>query len=433
MDDVQRKINAGGVRKTDNTTDLGGRVAGESTSEARKGLPIIGAIRWTLIPASKDTQFRQPKCAFSYRNLPGVLLVILLALAWTHRAYAAGDQYPDGRPAATLRYNANDYGIVLHYGGCPGGCDKNGARDVWVFGSKGRFYMHYDAAGSTGWLTALATSSDLVHWRKQGTVLKLGKRGSADAAAASYGTTYFDGIKWHMFYLGTPHATPPPERIPAFPYLTLKAESRSPLGPWRKRSDIVPFSPKPGTYYSATASPGQIIRNGDEYLQFFSASAYVPGWESSDPVIREAKADVKRTIGIARTRNLDGPWTIDPQPIVPLDEQIENTSLYFEPANSTWFLFTNHIGIRDGDGEYTDAIWVYWSRDLNHWSQENKAVVLDSKNSKWSQRCIGLPSVIPHGDKLAIFYDAPGGKSVSHMKRSVGLAWLDLPLRVPSR
>jgi len=35
------------------------------------------------------------------------------------------------------------------------------------------------------------------------------------------------------------------------------------------------------------------------------------------------------------------------------------------------------------------------------------------------------------GEWLAIFYDAPGGDSTSHMRRHVGLAWLDLPLRVP--
>ena len=44
----------------------------------------------------------------------------------------------------------------------------------------------------------------------------------------------------------------------------------------------------------------------------------------------------------------------------------------------TWFLFTNHIGL-DG-GEYTDAVWVYWSKDLNKWDAKNKAVVLDGKN-----------------------------------------------------
>ena len=54
---------------------------------------------------------------------------------------------------------------------------------------------------------------------------------------------------------------------------------------------------------------------------------------------------------------------------------MENSSLYFEPANRTWFLFTNHVGL---DGfEYTDAVWVYWSKDLNHWDPAHKAVVLD--------------------------------------------------------
>ena len=55
---------------------------------------------------------------------------------------------------------------------------------------------------------------------------------------------------------------------------------------------------------------------------------------------------VRRTLSIARTKNLDGPWTLDPQPIIPPTEQVENTSLYFEPANRTWFLFTDHVGDR---------------------------------------------------------------------------------------
>jgi len=36
------------------------------------------------------------------------------------------------------------------------------------------------------------------------------------------------------------------------------------------------------------------------------------------------------------------------------------------------------------------------------------------------------------GDRLAILYDAPGEDSVSHMRRSIGLAWLNLPLIPPS-
>jgi hypothetical protein len=34
-------------------------------------------------------------------------------------------------------------------------------------------------------------------------------------------------------------------------------------------------------------------------------------------------------------------------------------------------------------------------------------------------------------NRLAIFYDAPGDNSISHMGRSVGLAWLKLPLSPP--
>lgn len=344
------------------------------------------------------------------------VLRLLMALGMVVAACGAGGAaYPDGRAVATLRYDAQDQGIVLPYGHCRHKCDEYGARDVWVFAYKGRYYMHYDAAGPTGWLTALATSRDLVHWKKRGTVLKLGKPGADDSASASYGTTYFDGQTWHMFYMGTPHATAAPNRIPAFPYLTMKARSSSPKGPWEKEPGVVPFRPQAGTYYSTTASPGEIVRQGDEYLQFFSASTNHP---------------VLRTIGIARTKDLEGAWTVDPQPILPQTEQIENTSLYFEASSGTWFLFTNHVGLAGGD-EYTDAIWVYWTRDLNHWNAADKAVVLDGKNSTWSHKCIGLPSVVRFGNRLAIFYDAPGDDKTSHMRRSIGLAWLNLPLKAP--
>ena len=46
--------------------------------------------------------------------------------------------------------------------------------------------------------------------------------------------------------------------------------------------------------------------------------------------------------------------------------------------------------------------------------------------------CIGMPSVIRVKDRLAVFYDAPGGNSVDHMRRDIGLAWLKLPLIPPS-
>jgi len=328
---------------------------------------------------------------------------------------AKSTRYPDGRPSAAYRLEAKDHGVILKHGDGPGKCDMLGARDVWVYEDKGTYYMHYDGAGPKGWLCCLATSTNLVDWAKKGPVLDFGKTGEEDSASASYGVTYFDGTSWHMYYLGTPHVSPAPDLIPSFPYLTMKAKGSSAAGPWTKQPEVVPFRIKPGTYYSATASPGHIIKQGDDYLMFFSASTHNP---------------TLRTLSIARTRDLNGRWTVDATPIVPLAEQIENSSLYFEPANQTWFLFTNHIGLEGG--EYTDAVWVYWTKDLNIWNAADKAVVLDGRNCAWSRKCIGLPSVLKVGNRLAIIYDGPGGASKSHMKRDVGLAWLDLPLIPPA-
>ena len=328
--------------------------------------------------------------------------------------------YKDGRPLASLRLEAKDQGVVFHHGDGPNQCDYLGARDVWVFEANGNYFMHYDGAGPKGWLSCLATSKDLKHWSAQGPILDFGAKTSDDCASASYGTIYFDGKKWHMFYLGTPHTTPTPDFIPAFPYLTMKAEGDSPSGPWKKQYEVIPFKVKANSYYSGCASPGFIVKNANEYLMYFSASTDLP---------------ILRTISLARTKDLNSPWTLAAEPILPSTEQIENSSLYFEKKNKTWFLFTNHVGIKDGL-EYTDAIWVYWSKDLTKWDPVNKAVVLDSKNCKWSKHIIGLPSVVQMGNRLAIFYDGSDADPIpagvkSHMNRDIGLAWLDLPLTIP--
>jgi len=329
------------------------------------------------------------------------------------------EPYRDGRPSALLRLPAKDHGIVLHHGDGPDACDFLGARDVWVFEDDGLYYMHYDAAGPEGWLCSLAVSRDLINWQKKGPVLTLGTPGQDDSKSASYGVTFRSGDEWHMFYLGTPNVSAPPDRVPVFPYLTLKARAQQASGPWSKQPHVVPYRTKAGTYYSLTASPGQVVKAGDEFLQFFSATTQVPG-----------SPCVQRTLGIARTHDLDSSWSIDPDPILPVEEQIENAALYYEKSSQLWFLFTNHIGIEEE--EYTDAIWVYWTCDLNRWDARNKAVVLDRLNCTWSAKCIGLPSVVPTGDRLAVFYDSPGGNSTSHMQRNIGLAWLDLPLVPPA-
>jgi len=238
---------------------------------------------------------------------------VLLAVAIFTGAATSGFAIPpvpyeDGRPQASLRLEAKDQGVVLRHRAGPNQCDYLGARDVWVWQHADTYYMHYDGSGPKGWLACLAVSKDLEHWIPQGAILDFGATNSNDSAAASYGTTYFDGQRWHMFYLGTPHVTPAPDCIPSFPYLTMKAESAAPGGPWVKRYSVTPFRVKNNTYYAGCASPGYIIKQGSEYLMFFSASTDVP---------------ISRTISLARTRDLDGPWTLATEPLLPPTEQIE--------------------------------------------------------------------------------------------------------------
>jgi len=317
--------------------------------------------------------------------------------------------------------DATDSGPIVRHGQGPAKCDYLGVREAICFGFRGTYYLHYDGAGPTGWRACLAVSRDLRQWDLKGPVLELGAPGDDDAGTASSPWTIFDGQWWHMFYVGCRKTSPPPNRIPSVPYFTLAAKSRHPQGPWIKQHDVVPFRTQPGTYYADTASPGQVVKQGEEYLMFFSAAAF-----TSEP-----KRRLLRTLSIARTKNLDGAWEIDSQPALPAEHQIENSALYFEPSTRIWFLFTNHIGL-DERGEYTESIWTYWSQDLNHWNPEQRAVVLDRTNCQWSRRCIGMPSVVPVGRRLALFYDASATND-GNMERDAGLAWLNLPLKAPGR
>ncbi|MCF7676015.1 MAG: cadherin-like domain-containing protein [Akkermansiaceae bacterium] len=321
--------------------------------------------------------------------------------------------YGDGRPYPSYRMDAVDQGKFLDYGQGPNQCDYLGAREALINYVNGKYYLYYDGAGPDGWVACLAESTDLTTWDLKGPVIDFGAPGTADSACAcSPWIIQDDSNLWHMYYLGTPNTTGGADKVPIFPYLTLHATGTSPAGPWTKHYSPVPFATQGGTYYSTTASPGHVVKQGGEYLMLISTT----------------DSNVKRTISIARTTDLNGEWTVDPTPALPVTEQIENSSLYYEPTNQTWFMFTNHIGAEAGVEFGTDAVWVYWTKDLNVWNPACKAIVLDGSNCNWSSKCIGMPSVVQVGDELKIFYDAPGGTSTDPMRRSLGMATLQLPL-----
>ncbi|MCX6895293.1 MAG: hypothetical protein NTZ16_07310 [Verrucomicrobia bacterium] len=305
-----------------------------------------------------------------------------------------------------LRLEAKDQGVILKHGDGPDNCDTRGMREPSIVQADGKFYLFYDGCAAPGWLACLATSDDLKTWKKHGRALSLGPKGSDDSATASSPWVIKEGEDWHMFYLGCQAASPAPDYIPIGPYFTMKATAKSLLGPWTQQRDIVPF--RPIKVLGINASPGHIVKHGDEWLMFFSGAG---------------------ALGIARTKNLEGPWTPDPGPVFNEHMHLENASIYYEEANGTWWLFVNHIDAAHG---YTAAVWAFWSKDLEKWNSKDRTVVLDGQNCTWSKKCVGMASVTKVGNRLAIFYDAAGDDSISHMNRDIGLTWLDLPLRVQS-
>lgn len=103
-------------------------------------------------------------------------------LVWTagvsaQKVCRAPERYPDGRSQAVLRMDVEDEGLVMPCGTGPDSCDTYGAREAVVIEHEGVYYLHYDGAGKDGWLSCLATSTDLRHWTKHGPQLTLGEPG----------------------------------------------------------------------------------------------------------------------------------------------------------------------------------------------------------------------------------------------------------------
>jgi predicted GH43/DUF377 family glycosyl hydrolase len=386
-------------------------------------LNVIGIFFvWRYVPETKGKSLEEIERTLLKKQfrmkMHSMLFFIFIALCISTDLLAQHSSYSDERPVAIKRIHSKDQGIVLRYGDGADSSDVFGAREALVNKEGDTYYLFYDGIGKHGWRICLAESKDLTSWTKKGPILEFGVPGSNDTKCVAAPWVIKSGGKWHMFYLGTPNTTPAPERIPAFPYFTMKAWSASLKGPWAKQYNIIPFSPKPGTFYSVTASPGFIVKTKKEFMQFFSAAL-------------ADSTGIKRTLGIARTNNLNGTWTIDSLPIFPPNEQVENSSLYYEKKNKTWFLFTNHVGIDKAGTEYTDAVWVYWTKNLERWDTANKAVVLDSAICTWAKGAIGMPSVIKKGHRLALLYDGFEGNDKGHIRRNIGLAWLKLPLKIP--
>ena len=345
-----------------------------------------------------------------------------------------------------------DKGIVLQPD-APGEAwhplDGGGIREAILTPADGGWYLNYDGAApgarpDSYWNACQAFSTDLTHWEKLGANLLSGALvhpdGSEDIykdfrSASSPWSIFADG-KWYHYYVGADHTSP--DGTPAFLYSTLLATSETMRGAWHKDCDepghekhVCFPAGMPGSWDDCTVSPGVVLEN--------------PRWRA-DPA-REKRwmmlysgccsGYTRRGLGIARTDDLAAAddfnkqtgdfWQKDPLPVLPPEDDIENTSVFYEASSGLYWLFTNHIY----DNAYTNSVWVYWSRDPNCWDAENKAVAVDASVSSWAKGAIGMPSVVQKdADTLTLLYDAVPGSGTGHLGRSIGAVEIALPLRI---
>ena len=316
--------------------------------------------------------------------------------------------------------------------------------------ARNRFLLYYDALGpeATSITLRLAESDDFIPGNKLGPaqVPAVFEYPSADYRQFS---NYLEcGSPWFIeedgtFYMFNTSDTGPKGNFAPMPYYATLSFGPSLAGPWQKetllpgRGKHIAIPVRPGTYYSDTACAGSVMENpawqGPEdrenrrYMMFFSAASChgKPGDYRS----------LGRGVGIARSDcltaaddydKLEGNfWEPDPAPIIPLEDDVENATLFHDADRGIWYLFVNHI---DSSNTYTDAIWVYWSEDPNRWDPNNKAEVLSSESCSWTHGAIGMPSVLRVGDRLAMFYDGSVNGDTTHFNRNIALAYIDLPL-----
>lgn len=306
--------------------------------------------------------------------------------------------YSDGRPAPAYRLPSENGGMILSRGS---GIDSRGLRDAYLYQENGTYYLTYDAIdGNYNWASALATSTDLTNWTKHGVI------NDESVSCGCYTTIQNSGNDYISYYFFSQNNGSDGTPSPA--YDTHKARATSPFGPWTKEGNVFPNKQ---SYYSLTATPGPIVQDNGQYIMFFSAG----DWSG------------RRNLGMARSNSIEGPWTPDTNAIVPNTEQVENIAIHKQ--GSTWYLFTNHVGINSG-GEYTDAIWVYWTNDINNWSTSNRAVVVDGRTS-WSPMVVGVPTIVEKNGRLGIIYDGRPDTGQSHIDRDLGINWIDLPINNP--
>ena len=300
-------------------------------------------------------------------------------------------------PLARVRTPFKQPELVLAPSFRKGEFDSHAVDVPFVFAHAGRFAMTYVGFDGIGYRTGLASSDDLVHWRKEGLILDRGPAGSV--------TEYNVALTWILREndlfgagrlrrvdgrcVGGYHAYPRPgyEAGPAVIGLCTSEDLRH----WEVEEPFL--FPAEGTDWEhAGLYKACLVEHEGTYYLFYNAKNRESGW-------------IEQT-GVATSPDLKRWHRHGGNPVLPVGpagawDDIFASDPCVLRVGGAWAMFYYGLG---SDGRARDG--VAFSRDLLHWTKASEVLVDVGPAGSVDSRYAHKPSVFGHAGRLFHYYCA---------------------------
>jgi predicted GH43/DUF377 family glycosyl hydrolase len=328
----------------------------------------------------------------------------------------------DAKLLARLRTPKKHPELVLAPSYEPGAYDALAIDCPFAFFHEGRYHLVHIGFDGTGYRTGLATSDDLVHWKKEGIILDRGPAGSVTEYNAALTWIVRDNVlfgpgtlkKVQGRYLGTYHAYPKPgyETGAAVIGLCWSEDLRhwSLDPPCIKASD-----PDAGSWEGGGLYKSCIVEEDGLFYMFYNAKTAGEPWAEQT--------------GMAVSADLKTWKRFDGNPVIPVGPKGAFDDIFCSDpgvvrVDGTWTMFFYTLG---SDGRARDS--VAFSDDLRHWRKSGEILIDVGPSGSVDSRYAHKPSVIVKDGKLHHFYCAVSpmpertvGKHKTTESRGIGLA-----------
>jgi predicted GH43/DUF377 family glycosyl hydrolase len=329
---------------------------------------------------------------------------------------------PDAKLLARVRTPKKHPELVLAPSYEAGSYDALAIDCPFAFFHEGRYHLVHIGFDGIGYRTGLATSDDLVQWKKEGVILDRGPAGSATEYNAAltwivrdndlYGPGTLKKVQGR--YLGTYHAYPKPgyETGAAVIGLCWSDDLRhwSLDPPCLRASDDGAGAWERGGLYKSC-----IVEHDGTFHLFYNAKTSGEPW--------------KEQTGVAVSGDLKTWKRLGGNPVVPVGPKGAFDDIFCSDpgvvrVDGTWAMFFYTLG---SDGRARDS--VAFSDDLLHWRKSGEILIDVGPSGSIDSRYAHKPSVITRDGKLCHFYCAVSpmperivGKDKTTESRGIGLA-----------